>query len=325
VAIPAQHVHDQLVERRSRVQGALQSGIEEARLVRLLKEIDAALERTVTGTYGFCDVCHDPIEPERLAADPLVRTCIDHLSDSERRTLEHDLELASRVQRELLPPRRMQAGGWDIAYRYDPLGPVSGDYCDLILSDGGCCEISFFLGDVSGKGVAAAMLMSHIHACVRSMVAMSLPIQELLDRTNRLLCEHTIASHYATLVCGRLHEDGRVEIANAGHCPPLLVRGGHVDTIEGTGLPVGLFCSGVYTLTHLALQPGDTLMLYTDGVTEMFDDAENEYGVDRLSAQVSKCARLEPERLVRECLSDLASFRGSARRTDDVTLMAIRR
>ena len=127
---------------------------------------NAALARMDEGTFGTCETCHDSVEKERLLSDPLIRFCLDHLTHEEQRALESDLELAARIQKGLLPPPEMSAAGWQVRYHYEPLGPVSGDYCDVLESDSG---LLFLFGDVSGKGVAASMLMSHLHATFRSL------------------------------------------------------------------------------------------------------------------------------------------------------------
>jgi len=147
--------------------------------------------------------------------------------------------MAARIQTTLLPRRAVRTGGWEACYHYQPLGPVSGDYCDLIPSAGG--GLLFIAGDVSGKGVASSLLMSHLHAIFRSLLSVGMPIGALLERANRVFCESTLPSFYATLVCGHAHANGDVEICNAGHCPPVLVCGGEVSTIEAAALPPGLF------------------------------------------------------------------------------------
>jgi len=104
------------------------------------------------GAYGLCHRCHEPIEQDRLLADPLLCYCLDHLSRSQLDALQRDLELASQVQPNLLPQMNLCTSGWETSYHHAPLGTVSGDYCDLIPSDG---QLFFALGDVSGKGVTA--------------------------------------------------------------------------------------------------------------------------------------------------------------------------
>ncbi len=108
--------------------------------------------------------------------------------------------------------------GWETSYHYAHLGPVSGDYCDLYPSGG---QLYFMLRDVSGKGVAASMRMTQLHALFRSLIAIGLPLSEILVQINRFLCDSALAGQYATLVCGRANPDGAVELFNAGH-PPVI-------------------------------------------------------------------------------------------------------
>ena len=111
--------------------------------------------------------------------------CLDHLTPAEARALEQDLNLAARVQRGLLPPREALIDGWEAAHHYQPAGAVSGDYCDLIRADNG--DAYFLLGDVAGKGVSAAMLMSHLSALLRTLVSVGLPLSQLMERTSRVV------------------------------------------------------------------------------------------------------------------------------------------
>src|SRR5713101_5185284 len=147
------YLRSELEQRRERLHSALHSSAGDSSLSQLLTDVDAALDRFASGTYGLCQTCHDPIEPDRLLADPLVQFCLDHLTREEQRALENDLTLASRIQRALLP-RVDFSPGWEVRYHYQPAGLVSGDYCDLLETPDG---LLFLLGDVSGKGVAASM------------------------------------------------------------------------------------------------------------------------------------------------------------------------
>jgi sigma-B regulation protein RsbU (phosphoserine phosphatase) len=316
----------QLQDRRVRLQAAITETGEDERLLGLLREVDLALERARDGTYGLCEVCHDSIEADRLTTDPLITRCLDHLTSAEVRALEQDLELASRVQRTLLPPRDLARDGWEMAYHYAPIGAVSGDYCDVVgpaSDDGG--RVFFLLGDISGKGVAASMLMAHLHAAVRTLLGIGLPIDQVLARTNRLFCESTPASRYATLVCGGLTASGQVELCNAGHCPPLLVRAGEVTSLAATGLPVGMFCTADYSVSRLTLASGDALVLYTDGLTESRDRSDAEYGTERLLRVLARRQAAGARDLVNSCVNDLSAFLSGASRADDLTVMAIRR
>jgi phosphoserine phosphatase RsbU/P len=320
-----ENAREELLERRRRLGGVVELGMATPQIQGLLHEVDNALHRIEAGTYGHCETCHDPIEPERLSADPLVRFCLDHLTRSEARALEQDLELAGRVQHGLLPPKLLVDQGWEIAYQYRPYGTVSGDYCDLVRPpalDGG---LLFLFGDISGKGVAASMLMAHLHATARTLAGLDLPLTQIVERANRVFCDSTVQNHYATLVCGRLASTGLVELCNAGHCPPLLCKEGTVTPIEATAIPIGLFCTGEYGVRVLQLAPGDALVLYTDGVTEALNVAGQPYGDERIAEVVAVRHGASSSALASACLEHLEAFRGRAPRVDDETVMVIRR
>ena len=325
LASPTEDVRAALLDRRQRVESIARSRTTTAQARELLGEIDRAIERLGTGTYGICETCGDPIEPDRLVADPLLRFCIDHLSAKQARDLERDLDLAARVQRELLPATPLSLDGWSMAYRYQPLGPVSGDYLDVVRPTPERPEVAVFLGDIAGKGVAASMLMAHLHASVRTLVSLGLPVSQVVAQANRVFCESTMASHYATLVCARLSTGGDVEICNAGHCPPLLLHDGEVQEVLATGVPVGLFCVGDYGVQRLHLDPGDTLLLYTDGITEARNRADEEYGATRLTERLREHFALDASSLVDRCLEGFTTYRQGVPVADDVTVMAIRR
>jgi len=314
-------LHGQLEERKRRLETALAVAPRNAGLAGLLRDVDSALERMAKGDYGLCQECHETVEPDRLLADPLVRYCLDHLTQPERAALQRDLDLASEIQRKLLPQPGLHAGGWETSYHYAPVGPVSGDYCDLIPSDG---QLFFALGDVSGKGVAACMLMTQLHALFRSLAGTSLPLGQMVSQANRIFCESVLAGQYATLVCGQARPNGEVEIHNAGHWPIIVVGRGGVLRIESTGLPLGMFCEGEFAGTRLRLEDGDTLFLYTDGLSEARGAAE-EYGVDRIAHLVRQQATRAPAELIAACLNDLRAFASAGPRLDDLTLLAIRR
>jgi sigma-B regulation protein RsbU (phosphoserine phosphatase) len=314
-------LREQLFERRERLQVTASTSVEDAELRRLLEEVDAALNRLDDGSYGLCEVCHDPIEPERLLADPLVRFCLGDLTAQQQEALADDLELAVRIQRGLLPPSNLDAGAWKVAYHYDPVGFVGGDYCDLIQSDG---SLYFILGDVSGKGMAASLLMSNLQAMFRALVPLGLTLEKLMERASRLFCENTLSTHFATLVCGKASETGEVEICNAGHLPPLLIQDGGCVALDSTGLPVGMFSDEQFATSKLQLAPGDALLLYTDGVTETLDLAGAEYGTERLLQSLSAPRPALPTELINTCVSSLNDFRGEGNKADDLTLMALK-
>jgi len=314
-------LHNQLEDRKRRLETAIALAPQKSGLAGLLREVDAALARMSKGTYGVCEECHESIEQDRLLADPLVRYCLDHLDDSQRLALQRDLNLASEVQRNLLPQADLRAGGWQASYHYAPVGPVSGDYCDLIPLD---AQLFFVLGDVSGKGVAASMRMTQLHALFRSLTSLALPLGQMVTQANRVFCESSLAGQYATLVCGQAKPTGEVEIHNAGHLPAIVVGHGGVLRIESTGLPLGMFHEVEFSATRMHLDPGDTLFLFTDGLSEA-RQGDDEYGVDRVMKLVRQQARRCPSDLIAACLDDLRAFAENSPQLDDLTLLAIQR
>jgi phosphoserine phosphatase RsbU/P len=318
-------LRDQLVERRQRLESSARVVGLAGGIAELLSEVDAALARIETGTYGLCESCHDTIEKDRLLADPLVRLCLDHLTEGQRRALEQDLELAGQLQRGLLPQANLQFGGWAVSYHYRPLGLVSGDYCDLVARENGSTDLFFALGDVSGKGVAASMLMSQLHAIFRTLATTDLPAHALVERASHIFCETTMSTFFATLICGRADSSGGIELCNAGHCPALVGQRGKVMRLEATGVPIGMFCDGRYSTQQVRLAPGETLLLYTDGVSEARSYADEEFGEDRLVEFLSQQSQLPPEALIHACLDHLNAFCSGQPLLDDLTIMAIQR
>ncbi len=317
-------IHAQLVDRRARLAAAIGQAADAAPLVNLLQQVDSALERMQQGVYGLCDECHDPVEQDRLLADPLLCLCLDHLNAMQKEALQQDLELASRIQAGLLPKREFRSGTWEAQYHYEPAGVVSGDFCELLHGDERRGPLFFCIGDVSGKGVAASLLMAHLHAIFRSLAALNLPLAQLVDRANRIFCESTAPSSFATLVCGRASEGGQVELCNAGHCPPLVFPPNGVTRVEATGLPLGLFASSRYAVRQLHLTADQGIFLYTDGLTEARNQQDEEYGTERLSRLLESKRLLPSRELVQACRQDLAGFQGGAPRVDDLTLMVVR-
>jgi phosphoserine phosphatase RsbU/P len=314
-------LQSQLEVRKRRLETAITLAPDNANAEALLRDVDSALDRFSAGTYGMCETCHESVEPDRLLADPLLCYCLDHLTGAERTALQRDLDLASKLQRGLLPPADLSMDGWETSYHYAPIGPVSGDYCDLYPWGG---SLYFMLGDVSGKGVAASMRMAQLHALFRSLIGMGLPLAEIVVHINRFLCESALAGQYATLVCGRANPNGDIELFNAGHLPVIALQQGGVRLLESTGLPVGMFRDATFTSAHAKLHGGDMLFLFTDGVSEA-TGADGEYGVERIAELIGRMSAGCAAGVISACLEDLRRFAGTNPGFDDVTLLAMRR
>jgi sigma-B regulation protein RsbU (phosphoserine phosphatase) len=312
-------LRDQLLVRREKLEAAAVKS-QTASLVQLLDEVDKALRRVEVGAFGECEHCKGTVEAERLLADPLTRFCLDCLKPAEQRMLEQDLQLAARIQTGLLPPQDFAAAGWTTFYHYEPASLVSGDYCDL-LYDGK--HLYFMIGDVSGKGIAASMLMANLHAMFRALVPSALPLNQLVERANRIFCGSTLPTQYATLVVGKADEFGNVEICNGGHPSPLHVRANGTNVLQAEGLPVGLFHDQKFSTTTFRVDPGEILVVYTDGLSE----TENPEGIqyaDSLHAQLSQCHALSSKELIERCIKEVLAFRAGLPKLDDQTLLALR-
>jgi sigma-B regulation protein RsbU (phosphoserine phosphatase) len=326
LSLPEAVTQDQLLMRRRRLEAALGASPPHGTELRdLLHQVDRALASVEAGTFGLCQACHEPVEEERLFADPLVCYCLDCLTETQRRALEADLVRAAHIQTALLPPSALATPGWDIHYLYQPLGPVSGDYCDLLPPEAPGGGLHFVVGDVSGKGVSAAILMSYLQAIFRGLARDRCPLSDVVAAANRMMDEGTLPNHYATVVCGRAGEDGQVEMVNAGHCPPLLLSRGQVRELSVDGLPVGLFHEGVYGEQRVALDPGDALLLFSDGLSEARNAAGEEYGAARIIEDLGRSLDAGAEELVRTCVTGLERFRGGRGASDDLTVMVVQR
>ncbi len=207
-------------------------------------------------------------------------------------------------------------------YHYAPARVVSGDYCDVFESKAG---LVFLLGDVSGKGVAASMLMSHLHATFRSLADAELPLDKMVGIANRIFAESTMAGQFATLVVGRATRDGAVEIVSAGHLPLLHLCASGTKSQSATGVPLGMFPSTNFPVFSFSVQAGDSLFIYTDGLTEARNAADEEYGQHRVRAIADVHGTKPPSELISSCLSDLRTFTAGAKQADDLTLLALQR
>jgi phosphoserine phosphatase RsbU/P len=317
----------QLSDRQHRLRKAISHDRGEDQLVNLLEQVDSALARLEADDYARCLVCGDDVGDKDLLQNPLLQYCLCDLTPQQARALEQDLQLARQIQAGLLPDPHFRSAVWEAYFRYEPLGMVSGDFCDLWTQHSDPDTVYFAVGDVSGKGVAASLLMAHLQAAFRSLLDAHedrVPLSTLVERVNRQLLRASIPTHYATLACGRLAANGDGEIVNAGHCPPVIVRSTGIESIPSTGFPVGLLADRSYELNQFTLAHGDALVLYTDGLTEAARDEE--FGFDRLLRLLAQRSRdAGPRELVSTIRHALATFLGEAPVADDLTIMVLQR
>jgi sigma-B regulation protein RsbU (phosphoserine phosphatase) len=168
------------------------------------------------------------------------------------------------------------------------------------------------------------MLKAQLHALFRILTGMSLPLGQIVTHVNRVFCESALAGQYATLVCGLAKPTGEVEIHNAGHCPAIVVGRDGVHCIDSGGLPLGMFLETEFPATSVQLEAGDTLFLYTDGLSEASNES-GEYGVDRVVRLVGQHAARQPAEMIAACLDDVRAFTNGGPGFDDMTVLAVRR
>ena len=322
IQVPSSDLRSELINWRQRLEATANDSRDSFEFSGLLREVTSAIERlSEPESYGICQVCHDLIGQAAMNGDPLARTCLNCLTPAQLSELEDDLNRAWLIQGDLLPKQNFKFNGWEVSYHYEPAGPVSGDYCDLVSTD--CGDLYFLIGDVSGKGVAASLLMSRLHAIFRSLIGSGFEVNQLVERANHLFADTTMRPYYATLVCGKASPDGGVEICNAGHCAPLFLHNGDVSPIAATGLPVGMFCQERYESANLQMQKGDCLLLYTDGLSEARDRTNEEYGHRRLNSFLAEASQPSASSVVSRLVEDARAFSSGLPIFDDLTVMAI--
>ena len=243
--------------------------------------------------------------------------------EAERRA-EHEVEIAKEVQRQLLPADAPALPGFACAGACIQAKSVGGDYYDFVELGGG--RIAFLLADVSGKGIAAALLMANLQATLRSQYAGGADDPaRMLERANRLFFASTPGNRYATLFLAEFDRATReLRYVNCGHVAPVLARAdGAVETLDATGTVIGLFEDWFGDSALTALEPGDTLVVCSDGVTEALSDDDEEYGEDRFRDAVAAHRGLDVPELLATVQTEVQQFAGVVQ-SDDLTLLVAR-
>jgi len=266
---------------------------------------------------GACDFIQKPWDNERVIA--VVRK----QAQSERRR-KSELEIAANVQQKLFPHQVHRLRTVDYAGHCVAAREVGGDYYDFLETGGE--SLAFVLGDVSGKGVPAALLMANLQACFRSQTAAALQQPaSLLRAVNNHFFDSTAAERFATLFFG-IYDDRtrKLRYVNCGHVAPLLLRPwGEVIRLEPTATMLGAFRQWRCTEAETAIHPGDVLALYSDGVTEAGIDGEEEFGEERLIRDM-RDHQFEPAGAMAQAIVDSVAHFSAGSRSDDVTVVAIR-
>jgi serine phosphatase RsbU (regulator of sigma subunit) len=241
------------------------------------------------------------------------------------RVMARQLEQAAEIQRNLLPREAPRVAGLDIAGGSVPCQSVGGDYFDYVEMPGG--RLAVMVGDVAGKGMSAALLMSSLQARVQVLVEESQPLAALVTRLNRSVAAACPENRFITFFMAAVDPaSGEFSYVNAGHNPPMLVRAsGAVEKLAEGGPIMGILKQIAYGEAQGRLEPGDLLVIYSDGVTEAQNLAEEEFGEERLERELAAWRGQQSAAIVAGIHKALEKFVGEAPAADDITLVAVRR
>ncbi len=242
--------------------------------------------------------------------------------ERERERLEREINIARDIQRALLPREFRPGTFFDVIGSNQSCLEVGGDYFDLF--DLGEDRTAFVLADVSGKGLGAALMTTMLQGALSATIFGQSPA-ETFAHINRFLCDHAQVERYATMFFGILDSKGNLTYINAGHPSPVLLRRGGVTTpFPAECCPVGLIATQEFSSSTTKLESGDTLVIFSDGVSEAMDPDQNEYGVDRLMESVEKSQKASLADLQENVLDSVRQFARGARQADDVTVLLLR-
>lgn len=280
---------------------------------------------------GADDYFPKPIDPEEMLMKLTKAVELQHLKEENKlfhQHIEMELEIARKIQQSLLPQQIPSIASVSISTFSQPAKHVGGDYHDLIeLSPDG---LGIAIGDVSGKGMPAALMMANVQASIRRYSESSYSPKEIIYRINNSLCpicQYIEEHNFITLFYGILDPESRtLTYSNAGHNYPLLFReDGRVrGQLESTGLPCGIMGDASYDEAQIQLEPGDIALFYTDGVTDAMNLDEAVFGEERLMRIVSENSQLNSDNIVSNIQLGLTKFVGDAPQYDDLTLMVLK-
>jgi serine phosphatase RsbU (regulator of sigma subunit) len=239
-----------------------------------------------------------------------------------RQRIEQELSIARNIQQALIPHGFHDYPYFAVSGIHTPCLEVGGDYFDVFPM--GQDRTAILIADVSGKGLGAALLTTMLQGALSGMTIGADPVR-VFNHVNQFLCDHAETGRYATMFFGILHATGRLEYFNAGHPSPLLVRRGQVDELYTSGsFPVGLVPEAEYKPQEIELQPDDTLVLFSDGITEANNRAQEMFGDARLVEVATKHHGEPVDQLQRAILESVETFTRGASQSDDITLLLVR-
>lgn len=254
------------------------------------------------------------LENERLVSEEI-----------KKKQLENEMNLALEIQRGLFPNSPPKLNNYDIYGLSIPSKQVGGDYYDHIRIDDN--QIFLLIADVSGKGIPAAMIMANIQSTLRLLVPMKMELEEILLKINKIVYENTSSDKFVTFFGGILNlKNNSFEYINAGHNPPYLFRDNKFIELREGGLILGLMDSGIsYEKGNINIQENDSLILFTDGITEALNEENEEYGESRLKEFITENHEKDSETFSNELVDEIKKFSFGSGQYDDITLINLKR
>ena len=276
------------------------------------------------GTFTFRD--------ERLLTAMAAQAAISienarlYQQEIQQQLINRELETAHSIQESFLPDRIPALAGWDIGALWCPIRSVAGDFYDFYALSGG--RVGIVIADVSGKGIPAALFMALSVTVLRYGMSINLPPHEVLRHANEMIISEQRSRMFATTFVGYLDPaSGEMRFACGGHNPPLWYHAatGTVDYVTAQGVAVGIFKDAEFAPDRLRLEPGDIFVLYTDGITEVLNSEEEEFGEDRLEALIRQHTALSAQELADRILETINDFAAEQELSDDATLVIVKR
>jgi phosphoserine phosphatase RsbU/P len=280
---------------------------------------------------GAVDYVAKPFNPHELLARINTHLTIDHLRRSLAEKIEElaqarkrEMEMAYRVQSQLIPTSTPQLPGWEFAANWQPAREVSGDFYDFMRNKNGQ---GIIIADVSGKGMPAALFMASTRSIVRAKATTSMSPAESFTQANSLICADAARGMFVTVFYAELDPEKRtLTYVNCGHNSPFWYRATQdsIQELPSTGPVIGIIESMQCKQQQIEMSSGDVILLYTDGITEAFNENEQEFGDERLKAVLTKHAQKSPPEILSEIKTALETFVGSAPQSDDRTIVLIK-
>lgn len=243
----------------------------------------------------------------------------------EREKMQKELALASQIQKDFLPKEIPRFAGFDIVGHMIPCYQVGGDYYDFIPI--GLDRLGITIADVSGKGVGASLLMASLRASLHAEVHPRYDMQKMAVKLNEFVHRSSAINSFITFFYCEINKDtGEMKYVNAGHNPPLLIdKKGNIKRLESSGLCLGMFPDAEYGIQSISMVPGDSAILFTDGITESRNKENKEFEEDKLIKFIKKHAKSSAQELMNEIYADVESFTTGVEQIDDMTLVVIKR